>query len=82
MAKKTYQTAQHNPPLPVPDVLVANCGTMWTFCPMTQSAKDWFNDNVSSESYQWLGKVLCVESRFAMSLLGGIMDAGFTFNSK
>lgn len=61
---------------PAPDVLVANAGTVFTFCPLTERAKEWIDDNVSSESWQWLGHVLVVEHRFALGLAAGMQDAG------
>jgi hypothetical protein len=59
-----------------PDVLVANAGTVFTFCPLTARAKTWIDDNVQTESYQWLGNVLIVEHRYAWGLAQGMIDEG------
>ena len=62
-----------------PDVLVRDAGTLFTFCPLTERAKEWIADNVQSESWQWFGNVLVVERRYALALLGGIAGAGMVW---
>lgn len=59
-----------------PDVLVANEGTVFTFCPLTPAAKEWVAENVQSEAWQWFGNVLVVETRYAWRLAEGMKDAG------
>jgi hypothetical protein len=59
-----------------PDVLVANAGTVFTICPLTARAKAWIDDNVASESYQWLGGTLGVEHRYASALTEGMLSNG------
>ena len=59
-----------------PDVLIRNEGTVWVFNPLTPAAKEWFDENVESESWQWLGTSLVVDHGFAMGLIQGIEDAG------
>jgi hypothetical protein len=61
---------------PAPDVLVANEGTVFLFNPLTKRAKDWIDDNVSSESWQWFGTTLVVDHRYAWGLAEGMTDAG------
>jgi hypothetical protein len=60
----------------VPDVLVANEGTVFLFNPLTPAAHDWFNDNVQSEPWQWFDATLVVEHRYAWGLAEGMLDAG------
>jgi hypothetical protein len=55
-------------PVPLPDVLVANAGTVFTFCPLTTRAKKWIEENVESESWQWLGATLVVDHGYALGL--------------
>ena len=59
-----------------PDVLIRSEGTVWIFNPVTAAAKEWFDENVHTESYQWLGTSLVVDHRFAAGLIQGILDAG------
>ena len=63
-------------PDPQPDVLVANAGTVFTFCPLTAAAKIWIEENVASEPYQWLGDVLVVDHRYGWGLAEGMIDSG------
>jgi hypothetical protein len=60
-----------------PDVLVRNEGTVFVFCPLTPAARAWFDENVQSEPWQWMGASLVVEHRFAWGLGQGLKDAGF-----
>jgi hypothetical protein len=60
------------------DVLVRHEGTVWIFNPLTSVAHEWFAGNVQSEPWQWLGASLVVEHRFAVDLIKGITDAGFS----
>lgn len=59
-----------------PDVLVGKAGTVFTFCPLTARAKTFIEDNVASESYQWLGGTLVVEHRYAWGLAEGMLSDG------
>jgi hypothetical protein len=59
-----------------PDVLIANEGTVFVFCQLTPAAKQWVEENVQSEPYQWLGASLVVETRYAWGLAQGMKDAG------
>ncbi len=59
-----------------PDVLVRNEGTVFLFCPLTERAKNWLEENVETEPWQWFGTVLVVEHRFAWGLGQGMQDAG------
>ena len=58
------------------DVLVANAFTTFVFTPMTARAKKWIEEQVQSESWQWLGASLVVETRYAWGLAAGMKDAG------
>jgi hypothetical protein len=58
-----------------PDVLVANVGTLFTFCPLTDKAKEWIEENVQDDA-QWFGHALVVEHRYAWGLAEGMKDAG------
>jgi len=58
-----------------PDVLIRCDGTVWTFNPISERAKQWFDENVQSESWQWLGSSLVVDHRWAADLIRGIIDA-------
>jgi hypothetical protein len=59
-----------------PDVLVCHEGTVFVFCPLTPRAKQWIQENVSSEGWQWFGDALVIEHRYAWGLGQGMKDAG------
>jgi hypothetical protein len=59
-----------------PDVLVHNEGTLFLFSPLTSQAKEWINEYVKSEPWQWLGHVLVAEHRYARGLAQEMKDAG------
>jgi len=61
---------------PSQDMLVRNCGSIWQLFPLSQKATDWINDNVETESWQWMGSSLAVDGRFVGPLLDGARAAG------
>jgi hypothetical protein len=65
--------------MPTPDVLIGGGGaSITTFTPMSAEAKDWFEENVETETWQWLGESLAVDSRMAMAIIDGLDEAGIT----
>ena len=58
------------------DVIVENHGSLFVIQPLTAAGREWIEENVQSEPYQWLGGGLCVEHRFAAGLVNGMIDAG------
>jgi len=59
-----------------PDVLINNEGTVFGFMPLTPKANCWFNENVETQPWLWLGATCVVEHGFALGLASGIRDAG------
>jgi len=70
------KAASHGADKSTPDVLVCKAGTVFVFCPLTSAAKQWVEENVQSEPFQWLGDSLVVDHRFAWGLGQGLKDAG------
>jgi hypothetical protein len=58
------------------DVYISNNGSVFSFQPVTKAGKDWITENVQTESWQWLGDTLAIESRFAAQLADGMISAG------
>ena len=58
------------------DVQIENCGSIFTFQPLTDAASDWIEQNVPTEPWQWMGGRMCVEHRFARNLAQGMLDDG------
>jgi hypothetical protein len=63
---------------PTFDVVVTGLGeSVARVVPKTAAAREWLDDNVGHEPWQWLGPALCVEHRYLAPLLGGMELAGF-----
>jgi hypothetical protein len=45
--------------------------------PLNEAARQWLDENVVAEPWQWVQGALCVEARFARDLLIEIEQAGF-----
>lgn len=61
------------------DVTVDNQGTIVALTLNTDAALAWVEENVGSESWQWLGeRTLCVEPRYAHDLVDGLLAADLT----
>jgi len=58
------------------DVRVTDNGTTFSFEPVSAEAQEWFEENVESEEWQWLGRTLVVDHRLAGPLAEGIMGSG------
>jgi hypothetical protein len=61
-----------------PDFTVRDEGTIIMLRPNTDAARDWLDENVQSESWQWQGMFLCIDHRVAQPLIDGIEEEGFT----
>jgi hypothetical protein len=59
------------------DFLIADHGSIVTIAPISDAAKEWLDENVVSEPWQWLGGALCVGHRCAGDLIDAIEIAGF-----
>lgn len=63
------------------DVRVTGGGSMYHVTPLTEAAKEWVNENVHLEDWQWLGSGFGVEWRYLDNLVEGMTDAGLTVSS-
>jgi hypothetical protein len=52
-------------------------GSIVAITPMNEQAREWIDENVHSEGWQWMGLSLCVDHRMAEPLLCGMVEAGF-----
>lgn len=53
-------------------------GSIVSIQPLTPAAKEWIDENVAAEPWQFLGDNLCIEHRFADSVITGMHDAGLS----
>ena len=61
---------------PAIDVQIENEGCVFMFHVLTDTAREWVNENVGLESWQWLGRAFSVEHRFAEDLASGMQEDG------
>lgn len=58
------------------DFEVNDEGTIVQIIPVSQTAKDWIDENVESEGWQWLGRALCIDHRYAEDIIDGMLSEG------
>ena len=58
------------------DIAVHNEGSLILFQPLTEHGMKWLTDHTETESWQWLGDSLAVESRYALDLASFAMADG------
>jgi hypothetical protein len=59
------------------DFSISDHGTVISIRPRNEAARQWLDENVISEPWQWVQGALCVEVRFARDLIIEIEQAGF-----
>jgi hypothetical protein len=59
------------------DFQITDQGTIFLIRPLNEAARQWLDENVVSEPWQWVQGALCVDARFARDLLNEIDEAGF-----
>jgi hypothetical protein len=60
------------------DVITDNFGSIVGISPMTAAAREWIEENVSAEPWQWLGGTLNIDPRYAGCLIDAMIAAGLT----
>ena len=71
---------EDHPPTETPDMSdfrITDQGSIILIQPLNEAARQWLDENVVSEPWQWVQGALCVEARFARDLLIEIEEAGF-----
>ena len=58
------------------DVYVEVHGSLCMVIPLSDSSRQWVQQNVLTESWQWLGSSFCVEHRYIEHLIEGMQEAG------
>ena len=59
------------------DFLVRPHGTIWTFEPVTERAKEFTGTDLDVQSWQWFGPAFGVDHRLANDLVTALQDEGF-----
>ncbi|MBA3724865.1 MAG: hypothetical protein H0W86_00060 [Armatimonadetes bacterium] len=60
------------------DFRVYNDGSVSILTPITDTAREWTEGNVYFESWQTIGGGICIDHRFLVDLIEGILSEGFT----
>lgn len=60
-----------------PDFIVETHGSVWTFQPMTEIAKNFTGTDLDVQSWQWLGPKFGVDAKVANDLVTALEDEGF-----
>lgn len=60
----------------MPDLRFSSHGSIVTIAPETERGRQWMDDNLAAESWQWLGNSLGVEWRFAEDIFNGALGDG------
>jgi hypothetical protein len=59
------------------DFIVVTHGSIWTFEPVTEAAKNFTNTDLQVEGYQWLGNAFGVDAKLANDLVTCLEEEGF-----
>ena len=59
------------------DFQITDQGSIFLIRPLNEAARQWLDENVVAEPWQWVQDALCVEPRFARDLIIEIEEAGF-----
>ena len=59
------------------DFLVCPQGSIWTFEPVTERAKEFTGTGLDVQSWQWIGPAFGVDHRLANDLVTALNDEGF-----
>jgi hypothetical protein len=59
------------------DFSISDQGSIFLIRPLNEAARQWLQENVVSEPWQWVQGALCVETRFACYLVVELEEGGF-----
>jgi len=59
------------------DFSISDQGSIFLIRSLNPAARQWLDENVVSEPWQWIQGALCLETRFARDLIIEIEQAGF-----
>ena len=62
------------------DVKIENEGTISLVTPLNAAAREWIDENIHTESWQWIGGSVAVEPRCLENLIEGMQEAGLQVN--
>lgn len=60
------------------DITVYVDGNFAMLKALTEQGVSWIDDNLESESWQWLGNRLCVDHRYINAIIEGVINDGLS----
>ena len=64
------------------DFSISDQGSLILIQPVSDRAKQFTDENIHTESWQWLGGAFAVEPRFAQVLVNELPELGFTIGEQ
>lgn len=58
------------------DFRITYHGTVTLLHPLTPACREWIDENVATEGWQWFGGGIAVEPRYLDNLVSGMAEAG------
>jgi hypothetical protein len=58
------------------DIQIQDDGTIILFTPMSPEGKEWVEENLSLESWQWMGRSFAVEDQYADAVINSMTEDG------
>jgi hypothetical protein len=78
-AAQKIQHEVHSTQKAAPDFLIENHGSLFFLRPLSQSAREWIEENISQiDSFQPYWPVVLIEPRFVSDILSGILSEGWS----
>jgi hypothetical protein len=65
-----------------PDIEVTNGGSVVLLTPKTGTGRDWIDDNLDTEGWQWMGASLALDHRYAPPIIEGMIGDGLTIGAR
>lgn len=62
-------------------IVTSDGGSLVGIQPLSEGGKAWFEENVATEPWQWLGQVCWIDARYAADLLEGAAYDGLEVQS-
>lgn len=59
------------------DIRIEDHGSIVSFTPKSDACKEWIDQNVQLEAWQWLGPSFGVDHSYADNLIDGLQAEGF-----
>jgi hypothetical protein len=77
-AAQKIQHKVHSTQKAAPDFLIENHGTLFFLRPLSQSAREWIEENISqTDSFQPPGPTVLIDYRYISDIIRGLVEEGW-----